>query len=417
MTDLTTTFGRGNNAGHPVSAFVRVSGPPNSSLLVGYPGISATLPRIEGKVEIRPLGGVSAAVGISYVCIGLYRRESIHPHADKVISNHLAAPRKDTRDLVGKEMRLFQCPPGKPYENVLAMDLPFILFIPFARAGDDIVKVPPASLQLPSRVAETYYELVVSVQQGHADLKKHCFPVPMCRYDMLSTFGMYNRPETQERVSDHVVTLSTLLQRWSFGPHDPVEISVRLSPNPDWMSKARKVTISKIVTCIEEQITYNPEGDEPSIKVNKLVSQKEAVSQKLSEKGYMKTIKLKFPAKELRDSDGFLPRGKPAFPLHAIAGFTTSASLYKIEYFISIKAHMSSCKDIQVRQRIIVTPFDHQTCKSEMEAIEMAARDAYPINIDNPMLPAPLIVRPQDPDALRCLGMTYVGDTRKLLIE
>ena len=41
-----------------MAAFVRVSGPPNSNFLVGYPGISATLPRIEGKVEVRPLVGV-----------------------------------------------------------------------------------------------------------------------------------------------------------------------------------------------------------------------------------------------------------------------------------------------------------------------------------------------------------------------
>ena len=217
------------------------------------------------------------------------------------------------------------------------MDLPFVLFIPFARAGDDIVKVPPASLQLSSRVAETYYELVVSVQQGHADLKKHAFPVPLCRYDTLSTFGMYNRPESQERVSDHVVTLGTSLSRWSFGPNDPVEIFVRLTPNPDWMTKARKVSISRIVATIEEQITYNHEGDEPTTKINKLVSKKEVVGMKLPEKGFMSTINLRFPAKELRDNDGFLPRVKSAFPLHAISGFTTTASLYKIEYFVCVK--------------------------------------------------------------------------------
>lgn len=400
-----------------MTAFVRVSGPPNSNLLVGYPGISATLPRIEGKVEIRPLGGVSAAVGISLVTIGLWRRESIHPHADRVIGNHLAAPRKDSRDLVVKEMALYRCPPNKPYEEVLAMDLPFVIFIPFTRAGDDIVKVPAASLQLPSRVAETYYELVVSVQQGQADLKKHAFPVPLCRYDTLSTFGMYNRPEMQERVSDHVVTLGASLSRWSFGPNDPVEIFVRLTPNPDWLSKARKVTISRIVATIEEQITYNPGEDEPSIRTNKLVSKKMAVSQKLPDKGFMTTINLNFPARDLRDNDGFLPRGKPAFPLYAISGFTTSATLYRIEYFISIKVHMSSCKDIQLRQRIVVSPFDHQTCKDEMEAIELAAQDAFHVNIENPMLPAPVIIRPNEPNALHCLGMTYVGGKRKLLIE
>jgi hypothetical protein len=78
---------------------------------------------------------------------------------------------------------------------------------------------------------------------------------------------------------------------------------------------------------------------------------------------------------------------------------------------------MSSCKDIQLRQRIVVSPFDHQTCKDEMEAIELAAQDAFHVNIENPMLPAPVIIRPNEPNALHCLGMTYVGGKRKLLIE
>ena len=112
---------------------------------------------------------------------------------------------------------------------------------------------------------------------------------------------------------------------------------VRLNPNPDWMQKARKVTIQKIVATIEEQITYNPEGDEPSTKTNKIIQKKEVVGLKLPESGWAKQINLIFPAKELRDSDGFLPRPKQGFHLTAVNGFTTTANLYKIEYFVSIK--------------------------------------------------------------------------------
>lgn len=224
----------------------------------------------------------------------------------------------------------------------MAMDLPFMLMIPVSGVGtEDIGNVPPASLSLPSRIAETFYELEVCVRQGHAELTKHAFPVPLSRYDTLSSFGMYNRPETQERVSDHLVTLSLCLERWSFGPNDPVEVSVRLAPNPDWMSKARKVSITKIVVVIEEQITYNPQGDEPSTKVNKLITKKEVVSQKLPEMGYDTKITMRFPAKELRDSDGFLPPGKPAFPLYEVSGFTTTATLYKIDYFLSVRVCFS----------------------------------------------------------------------------
>lgn len=214
------------------------------------------------------------------------------------------------------------------------MDLPFVLFIPFSRGGED---VPPASLQLPSRIAETYYELVVSVQQGPGDLKKFAFPVPISRYDTLSTFGMYNKPETQERVSDHLVTLGVYLPRWSFGPLDDINVTIKLTPNPDWMSKAKKVTIKTIVVTIEEQITYNPEGDEPSTKTNQLLKRTETVRKKLPEYGFNLTMAMTYPAKNVLDSDGFLHRQKPAFPVCAVSGFTTTATLYKIEYFLHVK--------------------------------------------------------------------------------
>ena len=52
-----------------------------------------------------------------------------------------------------------------------------------------------------------------------------------------------------------------------------------------------------------------------------------------------------------------------------------------------------------------------------MEAIEQAAKDASHINPDNPMLPAPTIIKSNDYNALHILGMTMVGSMRKPLIE
>ncbi|KAJ9667455.1 hypothetical protein H2201_002323 [Coniosporium apollinis] len=401
-----------------MAAFVRVSGPPNSNFLVGYPGISATLPRIEGKVEIRPLIGVSAPVLVSLVTIALVRRETIHPSADSVTKKHLAAPRKEIADVVGKEMLLFRCPAGKEYESVLCMDLPFVIFIPYGRGGEEVARrVPPASLQLPSRTAETFYELVVTVQQGHQEQKKYAFPVPICRYDTLSTFGMYNRPESAERVTDHLVTLGISLPRWSYGPLDPVSVYIKLSPNPDWLSKARKVTIQKITVGIEEEITFNHEGDEPSKKVKVLAKSTQAVGVKMPEAGYFTNLGLVFPAKDLRDSEGIVPRGKQEFPTYAVSGFTTTGTLYKIEYFLTVKAQMSSAKDILLRQPIVVCPFDHAGCKEEMEAIEQAAKDAAHVSPDNPMVPASHIIKANEPGGLSALGMAIVGGVRKPLID
>lgn len=218
------------------------------------------------------------------------------------------------------------------------MDLPFVLFIPFGRGGRDASRrVPPASVQLPSRTAETYYEMVVTVQQGQQQQHKYTFPVPIARYDTLSTFGMYNRPESAERVSDHLVTLAISLPRWSYGPLDPVSVYVKLSPNESWMGKARKVTINKITIGIDEEIIYNHEGDEPQRKVKVLAKKTENIGVKLPQSGYLTNLGLVFPAKDLRDAEGILPRSRAAFPTYGVSGFTTTASLYKIEYYLTVR--------------------------------------------------------------------------------
>lgn len=218
------------------------------------------------------------------------------------------------------------------------MDLPFVLFIPFGRGGQEVNRrIPPASLQLPSRTAETFYELVVTVQQGHADQQKYTEYIPLQRYDTLSTFGMYNRPESAELVSDNLVTLGISLPRWSYGPLDPVSVYINLSPNPDWLSKAKRVTVSKITIAIEEVITYNPEGDEPTKKINRIQKHTQAVGVKLPENGYITNLGLVFPSKDLRDAEGIVRRGKAAFPMYGVSSFTTTGSLYKIEFFLIVK--------------------------------------------------------------------------------
>ena len=367
-----------------VPATVRISGPPNSSFLVGYPGISATLvsslspsllplvacgyasgsmfargfavaassfsrhladmavqPRIVGKVEIRPGAGFSAPVNISMVRICLQRRETIHPAAENVAKRHLGTPRRETVDLVGKEVLLFRCVSGKEAESVIAMDLPFQIFIPFGRGGEETNRrIPPASLQLPSRTAETYYELVVTVQQGSSMQNRYTFPIPLQRYDTLSTFGMYNRPETKAATADHIVTLGISLPKWSYGPLDPITVYVKLTPNPDYLNKAKRVTIQKLTLTIEEEITFNPEGDEPTKKVNKIAKHTQPVGTKMPEAGYITNLGLVLPARDLRDPDGIIKRGKPAFPMYEVTSFSTSSTLYKIEFFLSIKVSL-----------------------------------------------------------------------------
>ena len=78
---------------------------------------------------------------------------------------------------------------------------------------------------------------------------------------------------------------------------------------------------------------------------------------------------------------------------------------------------MSGAKDITLRQPIVVCPFDQAFCRQEMEAIEQAAKDAAQISPDNPMLPAPTVIRSTEPGGMRALGVAMVAGHRKPLIE
>lgn len=219
------------------------------------------------------------------------------------------------------------------------MDLPFALFMPTGKEGQSAArKVPPASIQLPNRTAETYYEMVVIVvQQSYADQNKYAFPVPISRYDTLSTFGMYNQPKSAEGMTDYLVTLGITLPRLSYGPLDPINASITLSPNANWPRKSKRVAIKSITIAIEEEIIYNHEGDEPQRKVKTIEKSTQMVGVKLPDDGYFTNMALIFPSKEIRDSDGIIPRGKPGFPMYSVNAFTTTGSLYKIEYFIAVK--------------------------------------------------------------------------------
>jgi hypothetical protein len=52
-----------------------------------------------------------------------------------------------------------------------------------------------------------------------------------------------------------------------------------------------------------------------------------------------------------------------------------------------------------------------------MKAIEESAKEAAKISRDNPMAPAPYIVKAENPDGLRPLGFCMVGNEHRLLIE
>lgn len=74
-------------------------------------------------------------------------------------------------------------------------------------------------------------------------------------------------------------------------------------------------------------------------------------------------------------------------------------------------------KDIVLKMPIVVCPMNSKACKEEMDAIEQSAKDASMVDPNNPMLPAPIIIRPGSKDALKPMGFEIVGGRRRLLID
>lgn len=399
---------------------VRVSGPPNRNFLSGYPGISATIPRIEGRVEIFPGGASLGPIEISFVRICLQRRESIHPSADKLAKKHLGAPRRDLVDVIGREVTLFKCRDGKQFDTLTSMCMPFMIPIPFGRGGEEVAKrIPPASIQLPHRVVETKYELVVTVQQGPQEQFKVLFPVPISRFDTISTFGMYNKPEHISGKVDHWLEMLTTLPRWSYGPGDEIMVYINIRPCIEHLGRMRRVVVQKISTSIEETITFNPEGDEPSTRVKVFGKKTTLIGHKMTDVGYMTNVGCHYPTNmdDMAEKKGILKPRNPEFPMHEVNSFTATGTLYKIEFYLNVKAHLENAKDIHLKMPIVVCPMSEKSCKEEMDAIEEAAREASLIDPNNPMLPAPIIVKPGHPNALRPMGFQVVGGDRRLLID
>jgi hypothetical protein len=78
---------------------------------------------------------------------------------------------------------------------------------------------------------------------------------------------------------------------------------------------------------------------------------------------------------------------------------------------------LSGAKDITLKKPIVICPYDRAYCTELLGAIEEAVKEGRRISASGPMAPAQFIVKAQDPNGLKLLGLCTVGGERKLLIE
>lgn len=367
---------------------IKIRGPPNEDFVQGFPGISATWPRLEGTVEVRSKD-THTPLQITTVTLALYRTDIVHTPTNKP---GISGPKKDQSFLIGDSLKLFQVSAGRTHDELMALDLPFILSLPTNRPL-------PASICLGKSMVETAYQLFVSVVYGRQQQTHHVgCPIRLKRYDTLSTFGAFRVPIVNSVSShDHLVGIDYSIPLSAFGPGDRVTAYVKVYPNLDFAGNNRarkKIKIQRLTMQVLEIINFNHDSEEPIDKRRKLCKATNQLDMKLPDKGYQCELSMDFPSQDFRDKDGLVQKERQDIPLMSRNGFTTSAALYSVEYMLVIKARFSHCKDIEIEQPISVTQFDHATCMSFMKAISEDVE--YSNKTDHTLMPAPKFYKPSD---------------------
>ncbi|PRT53044.1 Arrestin family protein 1 [Wickerhamiella sorbophila] len=346
---------------------VKLKGISNEDLVRGYPGVPGTWPRIKGTIEIRQTGKEAmdkTPLGIAQVSIGLYRTDVINVPSTNPIGNQ-----KEQSYQVTKVRDIYN---GSSHD-VYALDLPFTLNLPTSRPM-------PASISLKS--VETTYHLFVTYKlttPSKNPVEAVQFPVRICRFDTLSTFGKYHEPIVRQVTSpDHLVNLHFSTPASCYGPRDSIAIKMKAEVNPD-ASKARKVRLKRMSIELVQVTKYfvpEKEGNEKTevekrTRVAK-VSQ-DFADLRIGEKSHVEDMYITLPEPDLEVKDAVATKERAEIPDEGHVAFTTAATLYKIDFVLVLKARFSHAKDIETVQDVTLCEFDHATCRTHMVHIVQAA--------------------------------------------
>jgi len=343
-----------------MSAVVAIRGLPNKDLIVGYHGITATKARMEGTVEIRAVG-LNSSMELSRVVLHLQKVEHIH-----LLSNHtgLTALKREETTLLCDSL-IYKCPLNNT-EPVSYKRIPFSMHLP---QGEQLLC---GSISLPNRCCETTYTLIAKAHLERGPIYEASVPVFVPRFDLLSCFGMYSVPVTKQQLSsDHIVSVRVTLPKTAFGPSDTLPVLVTVAANPDWPSKAKKVKVRKISVKVHETLTFDPQGAVPIVRQKLLAQTSSEPNKSLAGGAFETDINLCLPSFDRRDANGFFAR--QAFVPNA--GFSTTATLYSIQFSLLTTVKLVSAKDVPVNHEIKICPWSSEECEQFVDGIEQSLRD------------------------------------------
>jgi hypothetical protein len=90
-------------------------------------------------------------------------------------------------------------------------------------------------------------QLIATLHQAQSAASRVTVPVKIERFDHLSTWDIFQVPRLmQVEGDDHVAQMSVVTPITCIGPLDEITVLVKIAPNPDWLSKARKARVNKI---------------------------------------------------------------------------------------------------------------------------------------------------------------------------
>lgn len=336
---------------------VRLQGLPNEDLVVGFPGVAATWPRIVGVIKLQENN--SKPLAVQKVSVGLYRTDTVIPLTTR---SAITGTRKEQSFLVTRQKDVWR----GDADDIYGLDVPFTLSLPSNRP------MPP-SISVGKQI-ETTYHLFVAVSSPRGTTHSR-FAIRIKKFDTLSTFGTFHRPILQNVVSpDHLTSLEYSIPVSAYGPRDTLTVQMRAIPNLDW-PKAKRVRVRRI--SLELVMIFNftiPVEDsedfeqEKRIRVSKVARDLNAEDAAISKP---EELRLQIPGPRLGN---IAQKDRPEVPNEGLIGFTTSAALYRIGFLLILKARFAHAKDIETEQPVTISQFDHASCSVYMQNAVDAAR-------------------------------------------
>ncbi|EEB07136.1 arrestin family protein [Schizosaccharomyces japonicus yFS275] len=215
--------------------------------------------------------------------------------------------------------------------KVWSMDLPFELELP---KNENL----PASFELAhsgTSVCTKYFLRATLCLCGISPISISV-PVKLDRFDMLSSWGMFNKAITlKEESSDGLVSVDVSIPKSCIVPLDLVTVFLSIVP-----LSAHHIRVQRVSLVLLEQLMINVPKDMKVIRRRKVLQHEEdLVDQKLANEGLSLTLSCLFEGRSQQSS----------------TLFTTCSEQYRVDYLLIVKVELFRARDVEIIHPVVVS--------------------------------------------------------------